>query len=451
MTAFWELEAGGDAPALIAEHGPVLSYKALAARADALVANMPPRSLFALECTHQPDVVAAYLGALRRGIVPLMVDTGLAPELKAALYDRFEVPRVFGPEGWSEHTRRPPALHPELGLLLSTSGSTGSPKLVRLSRANLRANADSIVEYLSIDSSDVAITSLPIHYSYGLSVLNSHLAARAPIVLTNEAVTTAAFWSRFKGHEVTNLAGVPTTWRLLRRMRFERMALPSLKTMTQAGGRLDAEEVRWMAEVARQHGRRFFAMYGQTEATARIAYLPPDRLDDKAGSIGIAIPRGRLSVVDDTGAVVPDDIEGELVYEGPNVMLGYGEQAADLALGRTIQALHTGDLGRRDSDGFYWITGRRKRFIKLFGNRFNLDDVEQQLRDDGLDAMVTGADDLLMIGIMGGAEEASRVHEAVCARYRLHHSAVRVQGLSALPRSSAGKPLHAELAAMIGT
>jgi acyl-coenzyme A synthetase/AMP-(fatty) acid ligase len=451
MKAFWELEAGGDAPALIAEDGSVLSYKALAARADALVATMPPHALFALECRHTTDVIAAYLGALRRRVVPLMLDVGLDAELKAPLYSRFEVPQAFGPEGLSEPSHSSPALHPDLGLLLSTSGSTGSPKLVRLSRENLQANADSIVEYLDIDSSDVAITSLPIHYSYGLSVLNSHLAARASIVLTDEPITAAGFWSRFKAHEVTNLAGVPTTWRLLRRMRFERMALPSLKTMTQAGGRLDVEEVRWMAEVARQHGRRFFAMYGQTEATARIAYLPPERLDDKAGSIGIAIPRGHLRVVDDAGVAVPDGVEGELVYDGPNVMLGYAEQADDLALGRTVGTLHTGDLGRRDSDGFYWITGRRKRFIKLFGNRFNLDDVEQQLRDDGLEAMVTGVDDLLMIGIMGDSKEAARVHGAVCARYRLHHSAVRVRGLPDLPRSSSGKPLHAELAALIGT
>jgi acyl-coenzyme A synthetase/AMP-(fatty) acid ligase len=228
------------------------------------------------------------------------------------------------------------------------------------------------------------------------------------------------------------------------------MALPALRLMTQAGGALDADEVRWLAQLAAEQQRQLFIMYGQTEATARIACLAPERAQAKPGSIGQAIAGGTLALRDSGGKTVEGaGVEGELEYRGPNVMLGYAQTRADLALGRCTDLLRTGDLGWRDADGDYWISGRRQRFIKLFGHRCALDEVDRQLRAFGLDAAATGRDDRLMVGLVGSAAQAQALRERLSLLYRVHASAVVVRPLAALPRNGAGKLLQAELLARL--
>lgn len=449
MSRFWEDSAFLSDARVHSGDAGWLGGKDLARQADAAVAGLPPRSVFALRFAANAASVAVYLGALRRNHVPLLVAPDLSPSLLDPLCERFGIGRLFNGNGWATvgaGGAYSPAVHPSLGLLMSTSGSTGSPKLVRLSLENLAANAGSIRKYLVLGTDDRAITSLPLSYSYGLSVLNSHLAAGAGIVLSDAGVTTPEFWNLVRAEAVTGLTGVPTTWRMLRRMRFERMDLPTVRQMTQAGGRLDPEEIVWLGELAQRTGRRAFIMYGQTEATARIAYLQPDRILDKPGSIGQAIPGGELWLVDAEGApVIAAEVEGQLVYRGPNVMLGYAESVPDLALGPTLNALPTGDLARRDADGHYWITGRLKRFVKLFGNRFGLDEVEQHLRERGLDAGAVGRDDVMMIGVVAAPETLAVLRQDMASHYRLHPSAIHLYALDALPRNAAGKLLHGEL------
>ncbi|MFY7867760.1 AMP-binding protein [Roseateles sp.] len=449
MSRFWEDSSTMSGARVHAGDEGWLRGEDLVRRADAAVADLPPRSVFALRFATNAASVAVYLGALRRGHVPLLIGTDLSAEMLDPLCRRFGIGRLFDGTTWTSvgaGALASPAVHPSLGLLMSTSGSTGSPKLVRLSLENLAANAGSIREYLALATDDVAITSLPLSYSYGLSVLNSHLAVGAGIVLSDSAVTTPAFWNLVRAEGVTGLTGVPTTWRMLRRMRFERMDLPNLRHMTQAGGRLDPEEIVWLGELAQRTGRRAFIMYGQTEATARIAYLPPTRVLDKPGSIGQAIPGGELWLIDTDGApVTTADVEGQLVYRGPNVMLGYAESAQDLALGATLTSLPTGDLARQDAEGHFWITGRLKRFVKLFGNRFGLDEVEQHLRTLGLDAGAVGRDDALMIGVVTDTDSAAALRLTLATRYHVHPSAIQVHALATLPRNSAGKLLHGEL------
>ena len=272
-------------------------------------------------------------------------------------------------------------LHPDLALLLSTSGTTGSAKLVRLSHDNVDSNAAAIASYLSIRPTDLAATTLPMHYCYGLSVINSHLSAGAAMFLTDLSVVDTCFWDAVRLHGVTTFAGVPYTFDLLDRVGFADMDLPSLRYVTQAGGRLAPERVRGYAEAGRRRGWDLFVMYGQTEATARMAYLPPDLAAVVPASIGVPIPGGSFSLEPlperplATGA--PDVEVGELVYEGANVMLGYAESPADLALGRVLTRLRTGDVARRRADGLYEVIGRRNRFAKVFGLRIDLDQVEK--------------------------------------------------------------------------
>ena len=193
-----------------------------------------------------------------------------------------------------------PALpHPDLRLLLSTSGSTGDPKLVRLSEDNMQANAASIVDYLRLGPTDRGMTTLPLHYSYGLSVLHSHLEAGAGLILTDTGVTDAAFDHLCRTARVTNLAFVPHQLNLLDARGADLSGLPDLRFVTQAGGRLGAQKVRAWAQTGQANGWDFIVMYGQTEAAPRMAWLPPDkalrcRRHDRAGHPRRTLPdRGR--------------------------------------------------------------------------------------------------------------------------------------------------------------
>lgn len=451
---FWQLDAPSDAPALI---GPApaqcVSYGALAQRADDFIAALSPRAnkrLGFILCHNDVASVAAYLGALRSGDCAALLPARLSAESLTHLVARYAPDWLLMPEephgmDLSGHafqpwqgkfllTRRAASreIFADTALLLSTSGSTGSPKMVRLSYRNLATNAESIAGYLGIDAHERAITSLPIHYSYGLSVLNSHLARGAAILLTDEAVTTKPFWTLFREAGATSLAGVPITWQMLQRLRIERMDLPSLRTLTQAGGRLAPELIRHFAQISAERGWRFVVMYGQTEATARIAWLPPERLADKIGAIGIAIPGGTISL----------DETGELIYRGPNVMLGYTESAADLALG-DVQGgvLATGDLARIDEDGIVWLTGRSKRIAKVFGNRVNLDEAEALLESRlQIGAAAIAGDDKLLVVLASDAPETT-AKAIVLLREALgvHPSGLEVRCLPALPLTASGK------------
>ncbi|HEX5661854.1 MAG TPA: AMP-binding protein, partial [Polyangiales bacterium] len=392
MSDPWALGTRGDATALIdASTGELISYRALKVRVDALARELAgERTLAFVACRQDVASIVAYLAALAAGHAVFLFDAEL--KLRAELEQSYRPGFIIEGDAISKRSQAH-TLHPSLQLLLSTSGTTGSPKLVRLSWANLQANARSIAQYLELDASERAITSLPFHYSYGLSVLNSHLAVGASLVVSDASVMRPELWSAIRTHEVTSFAGVPYAYQIMRRVGFDKMELPSLRTLTQAGGKLPTPLVAHYHTLMKARGGRFFAMYGQTEATARISYLPADR-GDKAGSIGIAIPDGTLALEDE-----------ELVYRGPNVMLGYATSAEQLALGDTQQGvLRTGDLGTRDEEGFFYITGRLKRFAKVYGLRINLDELEAKVRVHG-NAAVLSDDERLTIYTEFGTDE----------------------------------------------
>ncbi|MEU7901673.1 AMP-binding protein [Actinoplanes sp. NPDC049118] len=434
-----DLAAFGDRTALITadEH---VSYAELAARIDVAARSFGDRRrLILIAGGNAVDAVAKYLGALAAGHAVLLVpDDDAVIESLTATYDPDVVCRPAGAR-WAITERRSGSahvLHPDLALLLSTSGSTGSPKLVRLSYENLRANAESIAAYLGIRHTDRAATTLPLHYCYGLSVLHSHLVRGAGIILTGLSVADADFWALFRRARGTCLAGVPYTFTLLDRVGFDAMDLPDLRYVTQAGGRMPADQVRRYAELGRRRGWDLFVMYGQTEATARMAYLPPDRASSSPGAIGVPIPGGTLRLApsgDSAEAPV-----GELVYSGPNVMLGYAGGPADLALGRTVHELFTGDLARRTDDGLFEIVGRRSRYAKVFGLRIDLERLEAGLEADGVRACCVTADDELVVAVEDAAR-ADNARRLIASRCGLPARAVRVLVLAELPRLPSGK------------
>jgi acyl carrier protein len=271
-------------------------------------------------------------------------------------------------------------------------------------------------------------------YCYGLSIINSHLQRGASLVLTDRSVVSGGFWDLFRRTQATSFATVPYTFDLLDRVGFADLSLPQLRYVTQAGGRLAPERVRRYAEMGRRAGWKLFVMYGQTEATARMAFLPPDLAAARPETVGVAIPGGRLDIEPVSGE---EPGVGELVYRGPNVMLGYAETPADLRRGRTVDALRTGDLARRGPDGLIEIVGRRGDWLKIAGLRVDPARVERHLERAGTPACVVGSDEELVI-VSEGAEPAE-TSTAVREAFGLPSHAVRSVALPTLPRLPNGK------------
>ena len=372
-----------------------LSYADLAGRVrDVADAYAGARRLVLLAPGQDIDSVVEYLGALAAGQVVLV-----AGSHTDALVEAWDPDVIVGRTG--RDVRREVSaheLHGDLALLLSTSGTTGSPKLVRLGLDGLVANATAIAESLSIRPDDVAATTLPLHYCYGLSVLHSHLLIGASLLLTDSSVLDEDFWADVATHGVTTIAGVPHTFELLERSGFAGRSTPSLRTLTQAGGRMAPERVRAFAELGQRRGFDLFVMYGATEATARMSVLPSDLAAAAPTSIGRPLPGTsfRLDTLNDEGV-------GELVFTGPNVMLGYATGPADLALGRTVTELRTGDLARQRTDGLWEIVGRCNRIAKVCGLRLDLDHVERALGARGFVVAAADGGDRLVIGVADGA------------------------------------------------
>jgi acyl-CoA synthetase (AMP-forming)/AMP-acid ligase II len=439
------LERHGDRLAIVTADEAV-TYADLARRADAVGERLGEgRRLVLVKGENRLGSVVAYLGALRAGHVPLVVP-GRKVDLRR-IAGTFDADAVLGADEHGDpvvedlRSGTGHELHPSLALLLTTSGSTGAPRAVRLSHENLEANASAIATYLSIDDEDRAITSLPLHYCYGLSVLHSHLARGAGVALTDRSVVDRCFWDLFRAQRCTSFAGVPFTFELLDRVGFDELELPTLRYVTQAGGRLAPDVVRRYAALGARHGWDLVVMYGQTEATARMAYLPPHLAASRPEAIGIPIPGGSFSLD-----------EGELVYRGPNVMLGYAEGPADLALDRTIDELRTGDLARRGADGLYEIVGRASRFAKIAGTRIDLDDVEGELHRSGATTACTTDDERLIVGLVTtssiGVDDVGRLAADHCG---LPAARVAVVPLEEVPRLPSGKPdLEAVRAGVVG-
>jgi long-chain acyl-CoA synthetase len=411
------------------------------------------KSLIMLLAQNRYESLVAYLAALNSGDALVLVDATLNRELLLRLIETYRPDRICGTatsaenafpgyskretgdmgiDIWENENPEAGEIHQSLALLLNTSGSTGSPKLVRLSGENLQANAASIVSYLRLTADEKPITSLPMAYSYGLSVINSHLLAGATLVLSEHGVLRREFWDSVDKYGCTSIAGVPYTYQMLLQTGLLKKRGATLRTVTQAGGALAEPYVRQMHDVAKERGFKFFVMYGQTEATARISYLPLENLAAKVGSIGVAIPGGTLRVDAETS---------ELIYSGPNVMLGYAESRDDLSKGDELHGvLNTGDLARQDTDGFFYVTGRMKRFLKMFGKRFNLDEVEQIMQGRfGFPTACFGRDDLLMLAIEAGNENADAVIAMLSETFGVPKNAVRVEAVGELPRTIRGK------------
>lgn len=461
----WKFKSFKNIAAALDDKGGSVTYAELDAFSKEL--SKFKRKLIFNICNNSIGSLAGYASMVNAKAVPVMIAEDLDKELRNHLLSIYQPDYLWIPERLKNEFpdlsvilgkfgyfllktsyKSQESIHEELALLLTTSGSTGSPKLVRQSYENIRANTQSIVQYLELDSSERPITTLPMNYTYGLSIINTHLYVGATILLTDKTMMQKEFWNFFKLEEATSFGGVPYTYEILKKLRFFNMELPSLKTMTQAGGKLTPELHKQFAEYAFKTNRNFIVMYGQTEATARMSYLPADKSLEKYGSMGIAIPGGRFSLIDINGTVIEQsNTVGELVYEGKNVTLGYAETREDLAKGDERNGrLVTGDMAKRDDDGYFYIVGRKKRFLKMFGKRVNLDEIERMLKNryENADCAVAGLDDKMYIFITD-RQAASEARLYIADKIHINISAVTSCYLDKIPKNDAGKTLYAKL------
>ncbi|WP_435581293.1 AMP-binding protein [Amycolatopsis thermoflava] len=443
-----------------AETGAVLDGPALITeverRADELAA-LPDGVLFARTGVDLSGVLT-YVAAVQAGRAVALFDPALDVPVLARLIERFrpsavlDAPAAEPPAGYRSAGGKwlrldPDGVRPhgDLAVLLPTSGSTGNPKLVRLSRKAILTNAHAIADVLGIDEREVAPTTLPLHYAYGLSVLNSHLVSGATVVVEREGILGRGFWDTVAAHECTSVAGVPYHYEMLRRLRFDPAANPGVHTLTQAGGRMRPELIAEFDTLMRSAGGRMFVMYGQTEAAPRMAIMPSERLADKIGSVGPALPGGQFAIRrPDGGDTTHPKITGEIVYRGPNVMMGYASSAEELALGDECGGvLPTGDLGYLDEEGFLFVTGRLKRIGKVFGNRISLDDLEAATRATGLGIDIVAAvaaDDKVVLFAEGAeADTCKAASHALSDRLHLHASGFDVRPIDTIPLLASGK------------
>jgi len=461
----WKFDRNLKNTAVVDENGATLTYAQLRDEGRMLCQHADGRCLVFCLCRNVMGSFVGYVSFLNGGVVPAMFPADLDRELFNTLYQTYRPKYIWAPVDFEledsccryerfgycllqtpfgDATR----LSPELALLLTTSGSTGSPKLVRQSYRNIRANTDSIVEYLHLLPDERPITTLPMQYTYGLSIINSHLDVGATILLTDKGVAQKEFWTFFRQQQATSFGGVPYTYEMLDRMRFTKMSLPSLRVMTQAGGKLSPELHQKYAEWCRDTGRELIVMYGQCEATARMAYLPWNHSLEKIGAMGVAIPGGSFELIGADGSVITEpDTVGELRYHGDNVTLGYAETAADLAKGDERHGvLDTGDMATRDADGFYTIAGRKKRFLKMFGNRVNLDELERMLKTafPAAECACAGQDDHLTV-YCTDSSLLPQMRAWLAEKTGLNLAGFFPVTVSEIPKNEAGKTLYKEL------
>ena len=466
MNRLWDFGAFGKKAALIDDTGVTVRYDELEALQNQLSEIVGSGELTLMLCENSIGALAGFAALLNGGHPMMPLSAALPQDMCRQIMNTYRPGLVFAPKALRSecaHMREIQEiddyilfrtnyaesypLHPALALLLTTSGSTGSVKFVRQSWDNLRVNARLIADYLGITDAERTITALPLNYTYGLSIFSANLLKGGAMIVTRQGVMDEEFWDLFENEHVTAFHGVPNTYEMLHRLDFFCEDFPDLKLLTQAGGKLNRNLHAYYAQYARDYGKRFIVMYGQSEATAAISYLPAEKALEKPGSVGITVPGGEIELIDEEGNLSQAaHVPGELVYRGENVALGYASCGDDLARGDDWHGtLRTGDIAQRDEDGFLYITGRIKRFLKVAGHRISLDEIDEKIMNEiHVRCVSSGVDDHLVIFVLS-EEDKNAVRDFVREKISAVRPAFQVAVIDAFPTNEAGKILYGAL------
>lgn len=438
---------------------------------------MPLGARIGLLAENGPFFVAAYLGIIRAGLCAVLfpvdcseatfgrivASTGMKRLLLSARFRSHVLPwaerlgvevlvEPSEPPRGDSQTIPPAEVDPrrDLAAIMWTSGSTGEPKGVMVTHHNILVNTEDIVGYVGLGRDDRVMTILPFHYCFGTSLLHTHLMAGGSLVLNNRFLFPEKVLDEMEEKACTGLAGVPATYQiLLRKTRFAQRQFPALRWLQQAGGRLPNPLIH---EIRRAHpGVKLFIMYGQTEATARLSYLPPERLDDKLGSIGRGLPHTRLEVLRSDGTPVTpgSDEVGEIAASGENVTPGYWGDPTETARYFRDGRLYTGDMARVDADGFLFVVERARDFVKPMGHRVGPKEVEEVLAEmpEVVESAVIGVPDDLwgeaikayVVPTKAGQLTVAQVQGHCQKRLPNYKVPQHVEFVAALPKTGNGK------------
>lgn len=450
--------------AIIDSLGNKLTYGDLLKFTDELYSYIKSRTLIFILCENSAGALAGYVSCLCKKVVPLLISANtdcIFMDNIINIYhpsylwvpdnslEQFNLSPVFSKFGYTlvKTNLQSGGLYNDLSLLLTTSGSTGSPKFVRHSYGNIESNARNVATVFGLDKNERGMVSLPLQFTQGLNVATSHLYAGSTVLLSTANLMQKEFWNFFKEEKATSFTGVPYSIEVLDKLRFFQMQLPYFKTLNQGGGRMSNELFAKCAQYALSTNRRFIATYGSTETTSRMAYLPPELAIDKCGSIGIPLPEATITLVDDDGTeIVKPNETGEIVYRGPNVTLGYAECAEDLSKGDDRNGVFfTGDLAYRDEDGCHFIVGRKKRFLKLFGYRISLDETERLIKGAFQTECACTGNDKNMYIYLTDASLTDKVRDFISSKTGVYISAFLVRIVDVIPKNDAGKTIYEKL------
>lgn len=445
--------------AVVDDSGRSITYGDICDFSKEFAKHLPHRTLIFILSENKIGSLLGYTASLTNKVVPLIFSAKTEEGLYRKFRDMYKPEYMWVPDEMVDElgyqsifsawdytlvkTGYPTvSLYDELSLLLPTSGSTGSPKLVRHSYRNIEANADNVRRLFQLTEEEKAMAILPIHYTMGLSVIASHLLTGATLLLSGRSLLDKGFWTMLK--DATSFTGVPYSYEIMMKMRFTRMDLPNLKIITQGGGKLTTEMWNTLAQYAHDKGKKFIATYGQSECTARMAYLPAEMALEKICSIGIAEPGGQLSIIDNNGnETFEGETMGEMVYRGENVTLGYATSQEDLLKGdENHGVIHTGDLARRDADGCYYIIGRLKRFLKIYGLRIGLDEVEQIIKAEYNTDCCCGGNDEKLIVLVTEPKLQDVLPAFIEEKTHLFHQKIEIQVVKEILRNEAGKVIN---------
>ena len=451
--------------ALITTDNPVMTYGKLLQCITDLGSFIPKRSLVFIISKNSIGSIIGYLTCISMRSVPLLLDSSIKEPYLLKLIKLYrphyllvpgsfmkdfqfgkKLTKVYDYDLYALDGKSARLPNNELALLLTTSGSTGNPKMVRLSYKNIITNSMAIIKYLKITKEDKPITTLSMSYSYGLSIINTHILSGSSIILNELSIISKGFWSYFEKTKPTSISGVPYHFELLNKLNTWQYSFSSIKKITQAGGHLDSAIKKEFISYCVLHNKLFFTMYGQTEATARMSYVPPHMALDKCDSIGKPVEGGHFQILDSLGELIRKPREqGALVYLGANVCLGYATDRNDLLKGDEFEGvLNTGDIAWFDEDGFYYLSGRQSRLGKLFGIRVNLDDIERHLRKSNIEAACIATSTGLSIFVVG-VESLLTTRLTVKELLKSSENGVRYISIPRIPRAANGKILYSQL------
>lgn len=443
----------------------IYTYNDLISKLDLFEKIIGERKLVLLFCENKYEIVFSYINLILTNSVIILADKNLSSKNIYNIVDTYKPDFIFNLKKkikfsttyeifrfienqiiLKKKTKHNFKIYKNLSLLLPTSGSTGSPKYVRISNLNLIENTSQIIDSLQLNENHITITTMPFNYTYGMSIINTHLACGASIVLNNYSFLEKKFWELLKIRKVTNFGGVPFMYEMLSRVGFNRVLPKTILHLTQAGGKITEKLFQEIVEISKKKGFKFYSMYGQTETTSRMSVLNYRYADYKISSIGKPLKRGKFELIDDKNKIIKSsNVNGQLIYYGKNVSLGYSENIKDLSKGdKNKNKINTGDIAFRDSEGFFFISGRKKRFCKLFGVRISLDEVEYILNQLNLNSAAISDDKILYLFFEKNIDKSFVINKIV-ESVGLNKFYVKTIFPHKLPRKSSGKISYNEL------